>query len=564
MPLTEAKRNFRSKIVLAIVGAVILTWAGVVGYHRYQQWRLDRLISSSRRFLKEKDFRSAALTAQAAVSASPNHLEAATLLADILDQAQAIEAVSWRRRAADLSPNSSTNAFLWASTALRFGDLIGAEQALAKIPQRDRQTVAFHQLSAGLAIATKQFDLAELHFAAALEKDPTNQVQQLNLAIIQLQSPDAARSKRGRETLEALSADPKHQLTAMRALLTTAMAHQDRTAARELASKLAAAQGALFRDRVLALEAFRQTAAPDFPGRLQELQLLAAARPEAVFELMSWMNQHELSKEALGWMATLPLETTRQLPVPMAVAEALGRQRDWPKLSVYLGHGSWGLMEFMRAAWRARVDREQEQIRDYRARWSEAVRSAGGDPGFLWVLAQTASGWEWENEAEELWWMIGNGRTGQRPALYALWRLYYQRKETGKLLKVAERLYAVDPENPIAKNNVASLSLLLNKNQPLADQWAEENHRAYPASAPFATTLAYSLIRKGKAAEALDLLRKFPETAYSSGGMALYFALVLQANGEKEKALDYFRRAGKSGKLLPEEEVLLPASDRGA
>lgn len=549
--------RFWKPILLGGILLGLLAWAASAGYHRYQLYRGQRLIETARRYLNQSDYTSASLSAQQALRFNPENAEAARLMAEIAERSGSRDAIIWRRRVADLEPDSLTNCILWAKTALRFSELASADQALSRIRPAGRDTAIFHQTAAALALQAKELPMAEFHFSAALAKDPANPLNRLNLAIVQLQSGRPATVVAGRAMLESFRADPRYQLAALRALMAKALIDRDQRAARELSEQLKTVSGREARDQLLILEGLFQFKDPQFAAELGRIEQLAAGQAQSIFELLTWLNQHGLARDALTWAESLPSATRQTLPVPLAVADALHQEKKWSQLEAWVGNGSWGAWDFVRFAWLALIDRHEDRMREGRAHWVRAVRLAQADPEMLSLLGHMAAAWQWENEAEELWWMLANGPAGQRPALFTLARLYFQRKDTRKLLQVSERLYAIDPGNPVTRNNLAALSLLLKRNAGMVHQWARENYRAFPSNPAFASTYAYSLCLQGQPAEGLKIMAAFPEADYSSPDMALYYALVLQANGQKEKAAYFLKKAAASTSLLPEEKDLL-------
>src|SRR5205823_12194794 len=99
-------------------------------------------------------------------------------------------------------PDSQLN---FASAALRFGKLDVARKALDQIAPTDRHTAAFHVVAGWLARAEGNLAEKEEQFAAAVKKEPKNDLYQFNLAALRIHSSDAQKNANARENLERLS-----------------------------------------------------------------------------------------------------------------------------------------------------------------------------------------------------------------------------------------------------------------------------------------------------------------------------------------------------------------------
>src|SRR5262249_61168135 len=120
-------------------------------------------------------------------------------------------------------PNDSESQLNYASAALRFGKLDVAREALNRVAARDRDSAAFHVVAGWLARAEGNFAEQEEQFAAAIKKEPNNDLYQFNLASLQIRSKDAEKSKDARNTLERLITITPYRTGALRALLNDAV-----------------------------------------------------------------------------------------------------------------------------------------------------------------------------------------------------------------------------------------------------------------------------------------------------------------------------------------------------
>src|SRR6185503_8009588 len=198
----------RSRLAIAIAGSAIAFLLGVFlisyGSKLYENWRERRLLHQTTTLLQEGKLSEAAQMAQELVRRRPDSLAALSILADTAERQNLEEAVAWRERIARLLPRDPESQLNLASAALRFGKLDLARETLNRVSPSDRDGAAFHVVAGWLARAEGNFAEQEEQFAAAVKKEPKNDLYQFNLAALQIRSKDAEKSKDARDTLERL------------------------------------------------------------------------------------------------------------------------------------------------------------------------------------------------------------------------------------------------------------------------------------------------------------------------------------------------------------------------
>src|SRR6266550_969740 len=217
---------------LAVIGAVsaIAFLLGIVLFsyssRLYEDWRETRLLDRATALLQEGKLSKAAQTARELVARHPNFVPALYVLAEAAEKQNREEAVSWRQQIARLLPTDLDS------------QLNLARQALDRVPANDRDSAAYHVVAGWLARAEGNFAGQEEQFAAAVKKEPGNDLYQFNLAALQIRSKDSEKSARARDTLERLSKVAPYRTGALRALLNDAVARNDRAAADSFAQQL--------------------------------------------------------------------------------------------------------------------------------------------------------------------------------------------------------------------------------------------------------------------------------------------------------------------------------------
>ena len=533
-------------------------WFGRV---KFRAWQEGRLTAAGERFLSKGDLRSASLSAQQALQFNPNNSSATLALARIAEARKSPDAILWRQKLVDQHPGDVAPLLDLASTAMGLGETAVAEQALAQVNKRERNGEAFLKVAAGLAVAQKRYAEAQQQFEAAQQLDPQSEPLQLNLATLQLGLGKEPKAAEARAVLERLSEKPEFYHPAMRALIMDAR-RQGRTAqAFALARKCAKSPKATLDDRLLFLEELHHAGDPSLPSELGAVQAEAAQRAEKIYAVMSWMNAYAMPAQTVAWADRLPASSLREIPVPLAVAEALVALENWERLQEQLNAESWQELDFLRLAIVARVlDETGEHTRggDFKLKWERAIIATRGDTNALSMLARLVGGWGWKTEAAQVWWIIANKSAGQRPALKELHRIAAERKDTRELFRVARRVQELEPQNPAARNNFSMLAILLGENLAEAHRNAEENYRQFPAQPAIASTYALSLHQQGKVKEALEIVEKMPEPAPSAEpSITACRGYVLAAAGQLERARPFLDAALQHKDALFPEEIAL-------
>src|SRR5436190_3841994 len=250
----------RVLVAAAAVAIAILLGALLVSYGSklYQSWRENGLLDRTTALLEHGDLSKAAQMARELLTRHPDSLPALSILADTAERQNLEEAVLWRERIARLRPMDPESQLNFASAALRFGKLDVTREALTRLSQKDRDSAAFHVVAGWLARAEGNFAEQEEQFAAAIKKEPNNDLYQFNLAALQIRSKEAEKSKNARDALQRLSKIAPYRTGALRALLNDAVERNDLTAADGFGQQLQMSPDVTFGDYLLCLNFYRK------------------------------------------------------------------------------------------------------------------------------------------------------------------------------------------------------------------------------------------------------------------------------------------------------------------
>jgi Tfp pilus assembly protein PilF len=527
------------------------------GLKLYANWHQTRLLQQAGSMLQQGRFTEATQTARELVAQHPDSLPALYVLAEAAEKQNLEEAISWREQIARLRPKDPDSQLNLVSAALRFGKLDLARKALDQIPANDRDRAAFHVVAGWLASAEGNFAEQEEQFAAAVRKEPKNDLYHFNLAALQIHSSDAQKKANARENLERLSKLVPYRTGAVRALLNDAVGRNDLSAADNFAQQLQMSPELTFGDYLLCLNFYRKLDEKKFHVSLERVKPFAAKNPSDLASLIEWMNRNELTEEVVKWIEKLPADKLNAPPAAVAVANAYANAKNWTRLKRWTRKGMWGESDYLRLAYQAIATRQSRENPpdEFDKLWRGAEQSANDQPERELVLARLASKWNLEKESEHLWLRVAEDPLLRREALDALRALYRGDNDTRKLYDVLQRLHESSPNEAPITADLARLGLNLERNVERSHDLAKEAHDRAPNEINCAVTYAFSLYRIGRSAEAFAIIQGLPGDQLHDPHAAVYTALLLADTGQIDAAKDYV--AAADDEIYPEERKVL-------
>jgi hypothetical protein len=526
----------------------------------WNRWHKTRLLTEAGDRLDHNNLSEAEVMARKALAIDPNSLVAARILAETTEKQNRVETVAWRAQIARLDPGLESELNL-ASAALRFGQLDVARAALGRVAPEDREKAAYHVVTGWLSRAQGNIAEEEHHFAVAVAKEPTNDVYQFNLAVLQILSPDPEKNAAARNRLERLSKVPQFRTEALRALLDNALRQNQTDTANELAQALQMSPQVTFADYLLCLELYRKLSSEKFDSLLDKVKPVAAREGHDLAQLLNWMNKNALAGAALKWSDKLPADLTNRPPVAIAVAEALARTKNWSRLKRWTRSGTWGDDDYLRLAYQAygvrRLRRTPGEAQaEFDALWNSAEVAAVAQPEHELALARLASTWDLTREAEQLWLRVAKIPTARREALDALYAFYRATNDLPNLALTAQRLHQSSPEEVGLAADAARFALLLDHNAAAGRALAKQAYEKAPNDPAVAVTYAFALYGTGRTAEGISIVEKLSPDQLNDPHVAVYAALLYDDATQLDAANNYIALA-RNGTVFPEEKQLL-------
>ena len=561
------QRQLRSpRLTLAVLAFAIVLLIGVFsidyGSKFYQKWRENRLLDRATTLLHEGELSKAAEIARQLLARHADSLRALAVMAETAEKQNMEEAVSWRERIAELIPTDAQSQFNLASAALRFEKLDRAREALDRVSPKDRDSAAFHIVAGWLARSEGNLAEQEAQFAAAVQKEPNNELYQFNLAALQIHSKEAQKKDTARDTLKQLSNTSTYRTGALRALLNDAVERNDLGAADNFAQPLQMSAEVTFSDYLLCLDFYRKLDAKKFRQLLDRVKPFAARNSSDLAALIEWMIQNGFAGDVVKWIDKLPAAELSSPPAAIGVAEAYATVKSWSRLKRFTQRGSWGDADYLRLAFEGIAVRHSRSgsgssgNAEFEKLWQSAYELSEHEPERELALARLATKWQLESQAEVLWLAVEENPTMRREALENLRQLYRAQDETTKVYQVLQRLHESSPDEAPITADLARLGLNLGENTQRSHQLAKEAYDRAPNEVDCAVTYAFSLQRLGRNPEALAIIQSLSPDQLHDPHAAVYIALLLVEGNELDRAKDYID-AAENGKLYPEEKKLL-------
>ena len=552
--LASVKRFLIFAGVAVVTGGLGLWFFGRPAYRHYKE---QRFLERARQAVAKGDYRNASLSARQTLILNSRNLEAWRIQANLAEMSRSPLLLECRRKIAELDP-SIENKLMLASTALRVQNppYPLAAQTLDELGTSAQDVANYHAVKAELALKLQKTTLAESQYEEATRLEPTNEIHQLNLAVLRSRSTNASVALAARGTLERLRTSTNLGAMALRWLIAQSAEQNDWSTAEHFSSQLLADPHAVLDDRLQHLTILQRTGQAELQTSLDAMQKGAATNALEVYAVSSWMAKHSRAADALNWLSNCPPKVLAEQPVPLALVECYMAKNDWPGLENFLEDKKWGDLEFLRQAFLSRAAVEQKQSLAADVHWRAAVREAGDRLGPLEALLSMATTRGWDKPKEDLLWLIGQRFPRERWALGELVRLYDARGNTRGLNRVYATIVSYDSKDFQAKNNLAATSMLLRLNLPTAHELAKEVYRQHPEEGIATSTYAYSLHLQGRTKEGLAAMEKLKTEALETPPVALYYGVLLAAAGETNKASKYLELANHAT-LLPEEKTLI-------
>jgi hypothetical protein len=281
---------------------------------------------------------------------------------------------------------------------------------------------------------------------------------------------------------------------------------------------------------------------------------LKAAKPE-LLPLGRWLNRYNafaLTVEAIP----LP-EALKSKDLLLIYLDAVAAQNDWAAVEAVLNKPDLPLQPVIIKIFQARTARELRQQRVPEIFWDQAYTMAGKDEESLLFLARYAAKAGELAHAEKAYRAFLALGKNQRPAYEELVQVLELEGDTRALKELLREMTEKYPEDPLSRNDLAYLNLLLKEEVEASKAVALSLTQQYPRMLSYKVTLALGYLRSQEPASALPLFSGLNVNwGQALPGWQAIYAAVLGSNGQIEQAAKIARQAPLN-RLKTEERSLL-------
>jgi tetratricopeptide (TPR) repeat protein len=551
------------KLIIIFLCCTVALLAGYASYRGYKVWKQSRMLNLARSFAVKGDTKNVVLCLQQVLSSNPRNVEAARMLAGVLEAAGSPAALLLRSRVVELDPKSLPDRLALAHAAMLFHNYTIATNALEGADPAGKKTAAYHNIAGTVAAAVNRYAEAEAHFLEAVRIEPTNPAPQLNLAVVRLHDTNASAMADARATLTRISKSSSMlRCLALRELVVDSVRFRQTNTALSLSKDLVQQTNSTFSDQLLRLDLLRIFQNAEFKPTLAAVRHEVGTNTAELYELGMWQMARIGTAETLNWLLSLPMSLQTNQPAALFIAECYTTLDNWRGLQSFLSRQDWSELEFLRHAFLARALRGQEMAAAAATEWDQALKTAKFQKTSLVMLLRLAGQWNWQSEGEDILWTIVNQFPGEKWAVGALTQALFSYGRTQSLLKLYSQEIKRSPSDTSTKNNLAMTALLLNAQELKPHELAREVYEKDSTNAAYAATYAFSLHLQKKDAEALKVIERLKPQELQNPANAGYYGLILSATGDRAKARVYLDAAAK-GQLLPEEKKIFDQAKAG-
>ena len=550
--------TFAKKTILATVLVVIVGVGGWKAIGAYSAWKSEQSLARARQYARSGQTEQAMINLQMSLRDRPHNPEAWKLCAEILEAGGSKEALACRVKVTELLPRDPGAKIECARSALSFNQLAIAQNMVDRVPEDAHNRPEYLEIQAMLASASGHLDTASNSFERLTRDFPGTPYAKnalLNLSKMWLLNDVPGASEQAANRLEELANDPQYGSEARRLLVRRSLKKKDAAAALDFSYWVTETPGARLDDYVLMLDLMRYADCPLYPTALDWVKDVARKNPATAAALAEWIMKHEGPKAAVDWLHRLPRNLQEAKPVPIVLADAYERMKDWSSLQSLLSKQNWGAFNSQKNAFLATAYREDQQLDLARAKWDAAVSAGRSQPGVLNSLAHLAASENRTGDAIDALWKIPPGDLTYAGAQRQLYVYYRDRKDAANLLRLLQRTLEEHPNDPSVKLSVATLLLVRDADVHRAARLAREVYEADPQPLRHAAVYAYSVLRespseKAAASAAAILDARSPEER-SSDDCLVYYGLILARCHRADEARLCFQKMDRK-LLFPE------------
>ncbi|ATC63275.1 hypothetical protein CMV30_04510 [Nibricoccus aquaticus] len=557
LKLLPKKRSTR--VIVFIWAAVLMVVIAGVSYKyfakpAYKNWREKRANNIAREHLAAGDYPAALAAARKAIQYNQSNVDAWRLAVEITEKQDSSQVFVYQQGLAGVEPTLE-NKLKFIRVAVKYNAYPQALDAINKVGAEAAQSVEFYELASQVSQVMRNQTKAKYYLMSLVKLQPDNNKARLDLAQIRLTDGFDDNKPSIRAEIRSLSNDPTLRVRALTLLLVDAIQTKNENGALEIANQLSLTPDVPVGTQLMVAEAYRQSSPKRFTPYLESLKTSYATKLENIPVLVSYLGSHDMSADALQWIASLDPKLRDDETVQLSRAAATLALKDYAGLESFLRPVKWTENEFARQALLAYAARQRGDERNFAEAWKLAVIEVGNNPRRLQSLLARTITWGWPEQRVELLWKKFSLEPSDKTTRQQISTWERSHQNTAALNRLYGRINENDPGDRESKNDYTYTSLLLGTSLDRAHTAARENYEADSKNAYFTTTYALSLYKQNKPQEALQTLQTLGIGALASPERSLLNGVFLIANGNIDEGVEQTAHL-KLDQFLPEERRL--------
>lgn len=528
-------------LLLAVVALLVfvapLVWQDWRG--GYTNWKCERALKKAHDAFQAKDMASAALALQVAVRADRTNPRVWQTIADMTEAIGAREAIQQRMQVAALQPGNVEAQLALAITAMRFGDIYTARDALKAVPPDLRDSMDYRRAVALFAMVEGNGGTAENILASVMKDDSSDGVR-LAYATVRMSHPNPAMAATARQELAGMAENTATAAPALRELFGDAVLRKDFTAARTWAERLVRLPTAQYRDHLALANLYLLADHRPLEELIGPLREKAKTNPSDMADLVRWLLAQGQAIRARAIVDSLPADFKDSFVMKAARLDLATAQGDWAAVGELLRQGALGPVPdvALRMAMEARNVGEIEGEAARLKRWQQAIEQTRTNIFGLRMLYRLAFNWRWIPEVEATLMAIAENFPGQTWAHEALVKGYTSQQNGPGLLKIFALWHQQESGVNRLTHDWALMDMLVNP----VDVWnqsktaAEKLYLNESNNPNYATTCALAYALAGRTADSLAIIEKLKPEERRESARAPYLAFIYAQGGLAKEA----------------------------
>jgi tetratricopeptide (TPR) repeat protein len=173
----------------------------------------------------------------------------------------------------------------------------------------------------------------------------------------------------------------------------------------------------------------------------------------------------------------------------------------------------------------------------------KAIQLNPSDPATMMAYTRAATASGNVGAAISKWQAWTNAHPNNAQGDVILATLEESRGNASAAMDYYKKALAIQPDNPVAQNNLAFLMLENGQDVDMALSMAESARRTMPHSPNTADTLAWAYYHKGIYGSARDLLEDAAKTSPDNASIQYHLGMVYSKLGKKDDAVEHLKKA---------------------